>query len=128
MGQGFQFMPGGTVAPLPDPSLFDATAINGASAAPVAQTPYDPEAIPEERPALVARTAPASLAQKPTVTASTVNPRTVIKAAKARLREIKTELRHHKALEKERAQLERMLAAAAKPLASLTPINSRRAG
>lgn len=46
--------------------------------------------------------------QKPSKLAS----RNVVQLAKARLREIKAELRHMKALEKERAQLERLIAAA----------------
>jgi hypothetical protein len=42
----------------------------------------------------------------------TLAPRDVVKLAKARLRDIKKELRRLKALEKERAQLERLIDAA----------------
>ncbi len=43
----------------------------------------------------------------------------VVKAAKARLREVKRQLKAMKALEAERAQLERLLAAAERPLAEV---------
>lgn len=125
MGQAFHYTHAGVQPLLASVAVGDAAAVHGL-VAPV----YDPEAIADVPPAprgiaqSHARREPSSAIPSAT---TGVTPRTVIKAAKARLREIKTELRHHKALEKERAQLERMLAAANKPLASLTPINSRRA-
>lgn len=136
---GFQFSPAGVI-PIPPEGSFDAAAMHGAGVASVV-APYDPEAIPDEPPAPRLAFAQQSLALpglKPgapriaaaVTTAATpaITPRTVIKAARARLKEIKAELKRHEALKKEHAQLDRMLAAAGKPSASLTQINSRRAG
>lgn len=49
----------------------------------------------------------------------------VIKAAKQRLRFLKSEIRALKKLEKERDQLERLIGAAERPLASVSPIKSK---
>lgn len=140
---GFQFSPNGVIPIQPEGS-FDATAMHGAGVTLAGEAaPYDPEAIPDEPPAPRVAFAQQSLALPglrpgaprvaPTAAVTTaaapaITPRTVIKAARARLKEIKAELKRHEALKKEHAQLERMLAAAGKPSASLTQINSRRAG
>lgn len=130
MGQAFQFSPVNGVIPIVD---VDPTAMHGATPA-AAVVPYDPEAIPDEpapRVTAATRAAPASTVAKSAVVSAApieITPRMVIKAARARLKEIKAELRRHEALKKERAQLERMLVAAGKPSASLTSITSRRAG
>jgi hypothetical protein len=50
----------------------------------------------------------------------------VVRAAKARAKDIRSELRHMKALEKELAELERLIAAAQKPVAAVRPIDSAR--
>ncbi len=88
------------------------------------------QARPPAAPPRAARPAPAQAAlplpgeptaEQPTQTISTgskkkldgLGPRGVIKAAKARLRDIKREVKRLKALEKERDELERLLAAAA---------------
>lgn len=49
----------------------------------------------------------------------------VIKAAKQRLRFLKTEIKALKKLEKERDQLERLIGAAERPLASVSPLKSK---
>ena len=56
-----------------------------------------------------------------------VSPRGVVKAAKARVRAIRAELRNMKALQKELAELERLIQAAKKPLAAVRDIR-RSAG
>jgi len=143
MGQGFQFSPAGVI-PIVEQLGVDATAMHGAGVSAEPQ-PYDPEAIPEEPVARIVPVAGPNGAivaardrrsgagitaalMPPALVGSAITPRTVIKAARERLKEIKAELRRHEALKKERSQLERMLAATKKPLASLTPINSRRVG
>ena len=55
-----------------------------------------------------------------------VRPGNLIKAAKARIRDIRAELRNKKRLERELAELERLVAAAKKPLAAVRPIDSAR--
>lgn len=56
-------------------------------------------------------------------------PKNVVALAKARLREVKRELRTKKALEKERDELQRLIAAAEnKPRAVVTDIKQRTAG
>lgn len=63
-----------------------------------------------------------------TKTGATLKPADVLKLARARVREIKAELRRHAALKKELTQLENMLSAA-KPLAPVRALDSaRRAG
>jgi len=59
-----------------------------------------------------------------------LRPGDILKMAQARVREIRVELREHKRLEKELAELERLIAAAkATPLAAVRPINpARRTG
>lgn len=49
------------------------------------------------------------------VTRTPVTPRTVVQAAKARVKEIRQELKNKRALERELAQLENLLKAARKP-------------
>jgi hypothetical protein len=133
---GFQFSPIAGVIPL-TPEAFDANAMHGAAVALPPVEPYDPEAIPEESGsrvappprAAVAKAAPAVVLPAPAsarASAPAISPRTVLKAARARVKEIKAELKRMRGLQTELGQLERMLAATKKPLASLTPINSRR--
>ena len=56
-----------------------------------------------------------------------LSPRDVVQAAIARARDIRVELRHHKRLEKELAELERLIVAAkARPLAAVRQINPAR--
>jgi hypothetical protein len=56
--------------------------------------------------------APPPALRKPAPKAAPPAPKNILTLAKARLREIKTELRKLKALEKERGELERLIAAA----------------
>lgn len=58
--------------------------------------------------------------------ASTIGPRDVVRAAKARIKDIKAELRTHAALKRELAELERLVAAAKKPVATVREL--RRSG
>lgn len=55
-----------------------------------------------------------------------IGPRDVVRAAKARIKEIKSELRNHGALKRELAELERLVQAAKKPVASVREL--RRSG
>jgi hypothetical protein len=64
--------------------------------------------------AVVAKLAPAA-----------IKPRDVLRLARARVREIRAELKRHAALKKELTQLENMLSAA-KPLASVRALDSVR--
>lgn len=76
-----------------------------------------PEEFVEPEPAVIAATPPQPLAPAPaplpkltkTQPLSTPN---VLKLAKARLKEVNAELKRHKALEQEKAELERLIAAA----------------
>lgn len=133
MGQAFHFTHQG-VQPLHAGLAGDPSAVHGlVIAAPPEAPTYDPEAIAAESAPRVV-----SLSSGPIVAArdkrpgaappAAVSPRSVIKAARARVKEIRAELRQMRALQKELGQLERMLTAAAKPLASLTQLNSRRVG
>src|SRR3954467_2811601 len=125
MGQGFQFTPMG-LRPIGDSSGIDTTVQHGGVIPPRAVEADESEV------AHVAQCATPAVRGKPGVherlTVAAINPRAVIKAARSRVKEIRAELRRMRGLQKELGQLERMLAAASKPLASLTPITSRRAG
>jgi hypothetical protein len=57
---------------------------------------------------------------------SELKPRHVLKAVRARIAEIKLELKNHRRLQRELAQLERVLDAAKKPVAIVKPIDSSR--
>lgn len=52
-----------------------------------------------------------------------LRPGDVLRAAKARVKEIRVELRHHARLERELVELERLIAAATKPPASVTRLS-----
>lgn len=76
-----------------------------------------------ESPAVIAQpVAPAKKTQKVDKTETF----DVIKAAKQRLRYLKKEIKTLRKLEKEQVQLEKLLAAAEKPLAIVSPINAKR--
>lgn len=140
MGQGFQFTPGG-LRHIGDVSNMDTQAMHGAVANVDAGTGEDVETEsgePQPRqlmlpriatpPVSVRALAPAAPPAPVAVVSAAVNPKSVLKAARQRVKEIRTELKQKRALEKELAELERLLAAAKRPLASVTPISSHRAG
>lgn len=64
---------------------------------------------------------------RPVVTANPLRPADVVRAAKSRVKEIRTEIRRLKALEKELGELERLIAAAKqKPVAIVRNIDHAR--
>ena len=72
---------------------------------------------------------PVRIQAKPQPKQKPMRPGDVVKAARARIREIKTELKAHAKLKRELAELERLVKAAKeKPRASIRAIDSRRAG
>ncbi len=88
----------------------DDSAPVAASQAPVSSTPRAPAVAAQQRAA-----APAPVA----------SPGNVIASAKARVKELRAELRRMKSLQKELAELERLLKAAKqKPTASVRPLRS----
>jgi len=117
-GQGFQFTPygvlplgavGGNQPPEMAPAVvragFAPVSVPIAESAPVAQ----PVAIAQSRPQPFKR--------------ETLRPADVLKAARARVREIKAELKHHTRLQCELRQLQNLLAAARiKPAADVKPL------
>lgn len=122
-GQGFQFTPMG-VLPL--------GAVTGGVSkkmAPAVVRPQPSSAQAPQQLTLPAMPQAPVFATPSTVATSSalITPRDVVKAARARVREIRAELKHHKRLQSELAELERMLAAArSKPKAVVTTI--RRTG
>lgn len=129
---GFQYTPGG-IRPIGDSTGIDVSAQHGAAVVLTASSSDEDWSKQEAADVARVEPAPAPKAKAPAKTAAAahvpgVTPRTVLKAARARTKEIRAELRRMKALQKELGQLERMLAAAAKPSASLTRIDARRAG
>ena len=84
-----------------------------------------------QRPAdIVEVIMPPAPTKKPTVVTVKASPKDVVALAKARLKEVKAELRNKAALEKERDQLERLIAAAEdkKPRAAVVREIKRNAG
>ena len=69
------------------------------------QAVYDPPAEAEVAPRPSSKKSPAAPAKE-------VSPKNILALAKARLRDVKAELRRMKALEKERGELERLITAA----------------
>lgn len=131
-GQGFQSTPFGlfdlNVAPPPPEGEYASGIANRATQAPT----------PVQQPLPVATSDPVQIVAKAPVAPVTpvapvapvtnvTSPRAVIASAKARVKELKTELKRMKALQRELAELERLLKAAReKPSASVRPI--RRVG
>lgn len=76
-------------------------------------------AVPQAPP----RNAPTPKPVKPPTPGGPIN---VLKLAKKRLREVRSELKRMKNLEQERLELERLIAAATKPVVSATPIKPAR--
>lgn len=120
-GQAFMFTPGGPVPMAPDGTLLE---VSGFST-----TQEHGATVP--RAAVVAIPTAARSGILPVVTTPTaaplLRPRDVVKAARARATEIRTELRRMKHLEKELGELDRLIAAAKhKPVAIVRQIDHAR--
>jgi hypothetical protein len=114
--QGYQWTPMGIVPlgqPLPD----------------VAPDTVSPAGAGFEVKVVTTSDTPTKTAKKPASHAGHgITPKTVVRAAKARVKEIKAELRRMRTLEKELAQLEALVEAASKPthLAPVRALSSRK--
>ena len=129
MGKALQFMGDGSVREIGDLRGV-ATSLEPSATSPLANRPAAPtqDTVVASSPATVSQFARAVV---PIATSKPepVNPRAILKAARQRVKEIRAELKNKSALERELAQLTRMLKASHKSSAStVTPINSRRAG
>ncbi len=121
---GFEFTSSG-IAPLGgsdevdySKTLFLDIRTNGEGGDPAAHV-----APPVAAPVAVAAPDPAKAAP------AALKPRDVVRQAKARIRELRVQLKRAKTWERELAQLERLVAAAdGKQIAVVKPIDSRRAG
>lgn len=132
-GEGTQLTPFGfqsldLAAPAPNADLH-------ASVVPVAQTAPGLDAfIAAEMARRAPVSAPAAAAPEhyaqpaPTKSFGSVSPATVVKSAKARIKELRAFLRTAKKAEKELKELERLVAAAKRPLAPVESIRKRTTG
>ncbi len=116
-GRGFQFTPYGFT------ELGDAS---GATALPQDFSPAFVDKNLPAAPAPASKTVTAEKIEPKPLRPSLTGPREVVRAAKARAKDIRAELRHMKALQKELTELERLIAAAKKPVAAVRPIESAR--
>lgn len=116
-GQGFQFTPFGITA------LGDASGAVGDEMVPADARAFNvPEReIVEHAP--IPQLPPAPVRQPATFQ---LGPGGVVKAAKARAKEIRAELKRLKALSKELEELERLITAAKRPVAAVRAIESAR--
>lgn len=129
-GQGFQFC-GGVIVPMrPDGTLMaDPGFETGATHAGAVSRHVDDEVMQPPPRRLVQQSAPSHQAHQAPIAyaAEGMGPRDVVKAAKARATAIRTELRAMKRLEKELAELDRLIAAAKqKPVALVRNIDHAR--
>lgn len=121
---GFEFTPGGIRAL----GNSEATGAPVTDMAPAVVRGAAPDIELDEFDEPVQRVAPKRPQARP-VRSVVASPKDVVKLARQRLRDVKTELKRMRGLEKERAQLERLLAAAdGKPIGVVRDIHSRRAG
>jgi uncharacterized protein with von Willebrand factor type A (vWA) domain len=119
-GQAFMFTPGGAIPMAQDGTPLATTGASTTEMSPgtVRRGAQTMLALPDLAPRVSELTPPSTTA---------LRPKDVVKAAKARVREIRAELRHMKRLEQQLGELERLIAAAKhKPVALVRNIDHAR--
>lgn len=125
-GQAYAFTPDGIVpitaqGQLLAPVMADAEQMNGTRSGAMSGT-----RMPDHTPIVAHAKSTPVVVPRP-LAASDNSPRGIIKAAKAKIAQLRTELRRMKALQKELAELERLVAAAkSKPVAVVRNLDHAR--
>lgn len=121
-GQGFELTPFGAV-PIGTPYLNPDTTTLEQVQHLVVHADYGHNAAPVSTTPVLVRPPVAPLVAVSKAPFVTMSPRAVVKAARVRVKELRSELKRMKALQAELAELERLLKAAkTKPSASVRPI------
>lgn len=123
-GQGFEFTPFGLVPLGTQAGLGSNVDFHPGALTQQSATPSLSEAAQPPQPSVTT----VSRAERKPPVASVMTPGALLKAAKSRAKDIRSELKRMKALQAELTELERLIAAAkGRPIAAVSNINSRRA-